>query len=183
MVDKLLMPKSKILRAVQTNDIAYQFAMPSGIAGDVSRAQHATIEAQLLDTTGYPLAYGVPVKMVAGKIRGITTGDTVSTRVYGFYVRPYPTNSGQDALGAQTIPASGICNILVRGYMMVFVGFNAAGASKGSAVYARVGVAFRTLPLGEVEGATDAGDTFAIPNCYFMGPTDAQGINEIAFNI
>ena len=176
--------KPKLLRAVQTNDIAYQFVMPSGISGDVSRREHATIEAQLLDPVNYPLSYGVPVKIVNGKVCGITTGDTVSTKIYGLYVRPYPTNSGQDALGVQTIPTSGICNILVRGYMMKFIGFNAAGASKGSAGFVRVATSIHTgHPLGDLEGATDSTDTFAIPGAYFMGPSDAQGINEIAFNI
>lgn len=182
MVAKIFKPK--LLRAVQTNDIAFTFAMPSGIAGDVSRAEHATVEAQLLDTVLYPLQYGVPVKIVSGKVCGITTGDTVSTKVYGMYVRPYPTQSGQDTLGVQTIPVSGICNILVRGYMMCVVGFNGAGAHKGTPVFVRVATSIHTgHPLGGIEGATDSTDTFAIPGAFFMGDTDAQGINEIAFNI
>jgi hypothetical protein len=163
--------------------VAFKFAMPSGIPGDVQRAEHATIEAQLLDPINYPLSYGVPVKIASGKVAGITTGDTTSTHIHGMYVRPYPTNSAQDGLGVQTIPTKGICDILVRGYILVKVQFNAASAAKDSGVYVRVGTAQRTLPLGAIEGGADTADCFLIAGAYFTGTADAQGICEVAFNI
>jgi hypothetical protein len=182
-MNNIIIPKVKILRAIETRDVAFTFAMPSGIPGDVSRAEHATIEAQLLDTVNFPLSYGVPVKIVSGKVAGITTGDTTSTHIHGWYVRPFPTNSGQDALNVQTIPTSGIVNILVRGYIMVFVQFNAASAAKDSPVYVRTATAFHTKPLGGVEGGSDSTDTYVLPLSYFTGTADAQGICEVAFNI
>ena len=177
---------------------AYTFNMPSGIAGDVSRTEHAIVEAQLLAATGLPIAYGVPVKMVSGKVEGIQSGDTISypyagsnVLVHGFLVRPYPTNSGQDAVGAQTMPTSGIVDVMVKGYMMVKVGFNSASCAKDGPVYVRVAnnssghSSTTTYPPGQIEGTTDttAADTLAIPRCFFTGTADAQGFCEISFNI
>jgi len=177
---------------------AYTFNMPSGIAGDVSRSEHAIVEAALLSATVLPIAYGVPVKTASGKIQGITTGDTIAypyaganVLVTGFLVRAYPTNSAQDALGAQTMPTSGIVDVMKKGYMMVHVGFNAASCAKDGLVYVRVAnnsvghSSTTTYPPGQIEGTADttAADTLAIPRCFFTGAADAQGFCEISFNI
>ena len=92
--------------------------MPSGISGTVQRTDAATIEHCLLDTVNVPAAYGIPVKMVGGKIRALTaTTDTV----YGFLCRPYPsqqTSGGMNASAGAGAPSGGtVCDVLRRGYI------------------------------------------------------------------
>ena len=41
--------------------------MPAGVAGDVTRREHATIEPQIMNSSKPVKLYGVPVKMVNGK--------------------------------------------------------------------------------------------------------------------
>lgn len=196
----LITPSRKLL-SVQTNDVAYQFNMPSGIPGSVSRAEHATIEAQLLSSTNQPIAYGVPVKIVSGKVQGfqstdttafgitVATGIEVGTKPHGILIRPYPTNSGQDPLGisgttsTQTMPTSGIVDVMVRGYVMVFVGSTKrSSAAKDSQVFYSV-VSTGSYLVGEIEGGADGSNTVPLYGAYFTGAADAQGNCEIAFNI
>jgi hypothetical protein len=162
---------------------AFTFRMPAGIPGTVTRASQATVEAQLLDTTNFPAAYGVPVAIDATShgVRKIGAGDTAAA-VYGFYVRPYPTHSGTDPLGTSTPSVSGICNVLKRGYINVLLGGTTAAAKNGT-VYVRVAAPASGKPLGGVEAAADSTNTIALTNAYFTGPADATGNAEVAFNI
>jgi hypothetical protein len=162
---------------------AFLFRMPAGIPGMVNRTQSATVEAQLLDTTNYPTVYGVPVAIDATSkaVRKITTGDAAAA-IYGMYVRPYPTNSNQDALGTSTPATSGIANVLKRGYMSVSLG-GATAAAKNGTVYVRVAAAAAGKPIGGIEAAADSTNTIVMANAYFTGPADASGNVEIAFNL
>lgn len=170
--------------------VAFTFRMPSGIPGTINRAQHLTVEPQLVDTTAghTPQSYGLPMVMDAttSKMRVVLAGDTPAT-IYGFNVRPYPTAGGSnvnDPLG-QSIPAqAGIVNIMRRGYMMVLLGGTTA-AKPGTPVFVRVGGAVTGKPLGGLEAVIDPttpANTIQI-NATWMGPSDAQGNCEIAFNI
>lgn len=165
---------------------AIQYRMAAGVPGAVNRSTTATVEAQQLDTTNYPTAYGVPVAIDATSrnIRKILAGDTAAS-IYGIYVRPYPTQGGaSDPLGSATTPTSGIGNVLRRGYISVQLN-GATPAAKGGPVYVRVGGAGAQTPLGGIEAAADAtpANTITMPNAIFTGPADANGISEIAFNI
>jgi hypothetical protein len=46
---------------------AYQFRMPAGFAGDLQRAEVATIETQQIDSATPPAVFGVPVKLRLGQ--------------------------------------------------------------------------------------------------------------------
>lgn len=163
---------------------AFQFRMNAGIPGDISRAEQATVEAQALDPVKYPTAYGVPgaIDATSTKFRSIGAGDTTAN-VYGFYVRPYPTGgTATDGLGTSTPPTAGICNVLKRGYITVKLN-GATAAAKNGTVYVRTAVGTGSI-IGGIEAAADSTNTFAIAsNTYFMGPADANGNVEIAFNI
>jgi hypothetical protein len=165
---------------------AYQFRMPAGIAGDLQRAEIATIEAQLIDPTAPPTAFGVPVKLVNGKIQPINLAADTAAEVYGVNLRAYPIQgNGTDPLGTSTPPTSGVTDILRRGYVSVALGGTAA-ATKGGTVYVRVAGAAAGKPLGGFEAAADAtpANTIAMPASWeFTGPADAYGITEIAVNI
>ncbi len=171
--------------------VAFSYRMPSGVAGDVNRAATGmTIEAQVITptgTTGHPTTFGIAVIQDAtggnvGNMRMITTGDTA---VYGLLVREYPTQSSNwptDGFGAGTPPQSGLVSILKRGYMTVFLQ-GATAAAKGGAVYAyNTTTDTSHIILGGIEAATST-NAILLPNSYFMGPADANGITEIAFNI
>ena len=170
---------------------AFLFRMPSGIPGAVNRIETSIITAEIVLTTNPPTRYGDPVALDAatGKVRPIGVGD-VAANVYGFVVRPYPTqgaatgwpNQPQEANGTPGIPsATGICSILKMGYIMVAVN-GAALAVKGAPCFVRIGGGTTTQPVGGLEGVIDAvtaANTIKIPNAYWMGPQDAQGNGEL----
>ncbi len=159
---------------------AIQYRMAAGVPGAVSRAQHATITPEVLDTTYYPTAFGVFVKFVSGAVRKIASGDAASD-VKGILVRPYPTSgNGTDGLGTSTPATSGICDVLRRGY--IFVKLAQGTAAKEGAVYVRVTADTGKL-VGDIETAADSGKCVAVTGCYFTGAADADGNVEVAYNI
>jgi len=159
--------------------VAYKYRIPAGIPGAVNRTGQSTIEAQVFDAAFPVLLYGVPVKIVSGLVRPIASGDAASL-VYGFLARPYPANSSQDGLGVGVPVVSAIADVMRRGYMTVKLN-NVTAATKNGAVYVRNANAGAGTPIGGLEaGATD---TVLIPGAYFMGPADADGNVEIAYNI
>lgn len=161
---------------------AFLYRMPAGIPGSITRAGVATVEAVILDVTNFPTVFGVPVAIDATSknARKIIAGDVIAS-VYGFYVRPYPTNNSQDGLGTSTPPVSGIGNVLKRGYLGVHL--NVGTAAKNGAVYIRTVANGGNTIIGGVEATSDSTNTFAIANAYFTGPADASGNTEVAFNI
>jgi len=163
---------------------AYQFRMPAGFAGDLQRAEVATIETQLIDSTTPPTSFGVAVKYVSGKVQPINNSADTASLVQGVNLRAYPIQgNGTDPLGTSTPPTSGVTDILKRGYVMVSLGGTTA-AAKGGTVYVRIAAAAAGKPLGGFEAAADSTNTIALPsNWYFTGPADAYGITEIAVNI
>lgn len=167
-------------------DVAYQFRMPAGIPGDVTRGWASFLEGELIDPTTPPLAYGIPVAYSAvGKLRPITGGDA-ATAIQGLFARPFPiTGNGTDGLGTSTPPTSGIGDLMRSGYMSVHL-YGATAAAKGGLVYVRIAGATPGLNIvGGIEAAADGGNTIIAPGTYtqFMGPADASGNVEIAFNV
>lgn len=164
---------------------SFLYRMPAGIPGCVNRHFHSTIEAQITSTANPPTVYGVPVTIDATtkQARGLLTTADTGPLIYGFLVRPFPaTGNGIDGLGTGTPPTSGVCNVMVRGYMSVSLGASTA-AAKGGVVYARVATPAAGKPLGGIEAASDSTNTVIVPNARFMGPADASGNVEISFNI
>ncbi|CAN0620494.1 conserved protein of unknown function [Burkholderia multivorans] len=163
---------------------AYQFRMPAGFAGDLQRAEAATVEPQLIDSSAPPAAFGVAVKIVNGKVQPINNAADVAASVYGVNLRAYPIQgNGTDPLGTSTPPTSGVTDVLKRGYVSIALGGTAAAAKDGT-VYVRVAAVAAGKPLGGFEAAADGANTVAMPaNWYFTGPADAYGITEIAVNI
>lgn len=162
---------------------AYTFRMPAGFAGDLQRAEAAVIESQIIDPTAPPTAFGVPVKMVNGKIQPINNSADTAALVYGVNLRAYPIQgNGTDPLGTSTPPVSGVTDVLRRGYVNVTLNGTAAAAKDGT-VYVRVANASSGKPIGGFEAASDTTNTVAMPaNWYFTGPADAYGVTEIAVN-
>jgi hypothetical protein len=145
-----------------------------------------TVEAQIIDNTNPPPAYGLAVMIdpVTGQVRPPIAADGATPAIYGIYVRPYPTHATQDALGVDTPPTQGEANVLKRGYIITRL--TSGTAVKGGPV----GVSLATAVAPDVPGGITANapgaDVVALGSpatTYFMGPADATGIVEIAFNI
>lgn len=156
----------------------FLYRMPAGIPGDVTRHEAARIEQQQMDTSVPVTVFGVPVKLVSGKIQPMAEND--SGQPYGFLVRPYPTQrTTNEALGAATPDPTQLCDVLVAGYMTVD---NASGTpAKNGAVYYRATQISPVVLIGRVEAA--ASGCVAITGCHFMGTADSDGNVEIAFNV
>lgn len=161
---------------------AFIYNMPAGIAGDVTRKEHSKIESHIMDAN-YPVTkYGIPVKMVSGKIRPMAASD--SGQPYGFSVRPYPAlSSASEALGTATPATDQPIDVLVSGYIIVD---NKEGTpAKGGAVYYRSQELVDATKIGQIEAASDASPetNVAITNALFMGSADSDGNVEIKFNV
>lgn len=163
---------------------AYTYRMPAGFAGDAQRIDVATIETQLIDSAAPPTAFGLPVKMVNGKIQPINNAADTAAMVYGVNLRAYPIQgNGTDPLGVSTPPTSGVTDVLRRGYFMAALGGTAVAVKNGT-VYVRVANASAGKPIGGWEAAADGANTIAMPSSwYFTGPADSYGLTEIAVNI
>ncbi|HRU78465.1 MAG TPA: hypothetical protein P5214_08750 [Rectinema sp.] len=162
---------------------AFITRMPAGIAGDVTRREHADIEPQVMDTDYPVLRYGEPVKMVDGKIRPITTDDDIDD-IYGFGCRAYPIQtSSNEALGTGTPPTNLHFDVLRRGYMTVKV--QDGTPVKNASVFVRTVAASDPVaqPIGGLECDSDGGDCFEITNAKFMGEADSDGNVEISYNL
>lgn len=160
---------------------AFIYNMPGGVAGDISRKGLSKVEPRVMDADYPVLRFGEPIKMVSGKARPFTTGDS-SVAVYGFGVRPYPTQAAvSEALAAGTPNPVQTIDVMRSGYMTVK---NRAGTPAfGGAVYVRVVSGGSTEVLGGIEAAADGTDCVAITGAQFMGEADADGNVEISFNI
>ncbi|WP_426576689.1 structural cement protein Gp24 [Xenorhabdus stockiae] len=162
---------------------AYLTRMPMGIPGAVTRLRDLTTEPALLDTVKVFAHYGLVGKYHGDKFVPLEDGDSVE-QVAGILVRPYPVQSQADMayLGVK----SGITgDILKRGYMTVAVKGSAENAKKGGKVYVRVAGEQKDSPLGSFVLTPDATatNTPELPKAQIMGPGDATGTIEIAYNI
>jgi len=159
--------------------VAFLTRMPVGWPGAYNRTHDATVEPTPLAPGGpAPTAYGVALTMTP-------TGAALpaaAASIYGMYVRPYPTNSNQDPLGTDTPPTpanAGNVDVMVRGYLVVKL---LAGTAVKGAPYEF------SVTGGNAGGVAAVGSGGATPiacpgRSYFMGPADANGMVEIAFNI
>lgn len=138
---------------------ALLYRMAAGIPGNLTRVSSGIdVEPNILDTTNYPTAYGLPVAIdgTSHAIRGIIAGDTANS-VYGLYVRPYPyqgQGSVNDPLGVSTPPNAGLIDVLKRGYMTVLLAGSTPSVKNG-AIYIRVGNASTGKVVGDIEAAPD----------------------------
>lgn len=164
---------------------AILFRMPNGVAGDISRPSMSTIEAQAFNSSLPFASYGIPGKIASGLFVPLTAvGDTTP---FGLLVRTYPVTglNASDPLGTAVPICTGgfAANVLRRGYMTVQLNAGASSAALGSAVYFRYANPSGAAVVGGLEGAAVGATTVALTNAIFMGPADANGFAEVAFNI
>lgn len=174
---------------------AFLYRMPAGIPGELNRIFACVVETEVITpfgVLGAPTAYGVPVVVdntTAGNIgnmRTMVAGDTPALQgmvPYGVLARPYPTGIGtQDPVGTSTPVTQGACDVLKSGYINVLLS-GTTPAIKGGQVYIWTAAASGAHIVGGWEAANPGGSGLTVPASYFMGPADANGNTEIAFNI
>ncbi len=159
---------------------AYLYRMPSGIPGDVSRKLDSTIDTQLFNSSLPFASYGIPAKLASGKVVPFAGGETTAD-LFGFLVRPFPTQSAQEPIGTATPPTTGAANILRRGWMTVKC--NAGSPAQGGTVYVRIAAASGAKVIGGLEAAPDSSNTVAHTGVKFTNAGDASGNVEIEYNI
>lgn len=172
--------------------VAYAFRMPAGVPGEITRFQTygATVKVEKQNVTTPVTQYGVLVFVDANGARPIGTGDTSmpSALQLGISVRPYPGPdvtvafpTGTIPFGAGTPPATGLIDVLYRGYCSVALKGSAA-ASRSSGVFVYDAASTGSHVLGGFEAAAGA-NLWQLTNAQFTGPADANGNTEIGFNI
>lgn len=162
--------------------VAFPYRLPSGFAGQVTRSEEFTGEAVMYNAAAMPGYYGAAIAIDTLGARALVTGDVIAA-IAGFLVRPFPTTGNlTDGIGVSTPQPSWPGTVMKRGYMIVKIG-GATVAAKGGAVWVRKDTPSAGKVVGDVEAAADGLTTLALANCYFMGPADATGMVEIAYNI
>ena len=165
--------------------VSYLTRMPAGIAGVLTRTEHATVEPGLYSASAPFTAFGLAAKLSSGAYVPFSGGEA-ATALAGINVKPFPyqsSSTASDALGVATpSQTGGIGSFLKRGYMTILLN-GGATVAKGGQVYIRVAAAATGKPIGGFEGAADSTNTVAPAGLTFMGPADANGNEEIAYNI
>lgn len=154
---------------------------PAGFPGRITRSDSLTVEQEVIDSGTPPTIYGGFVKLVAGKLQPIASGDAAG--VYDTLVNPFPSQSSSNSLGSATPPTSGIADVLKRGYIAVTLKLGTA--AKGGQVYV-VTTAGGSVVVGDIVTAASpagGGTAVAVTNTFFSGPADAGGIVEISKNV
>lgn len=170
----------------KTRDIAFQFRMGAGFPGDVNRTHPASIVPGLINTTNPVAQYGFPAVIdgATSSYRGLIASDTGVTRIDGIIARPYPTQQMTGgmtaALGNAIPPTSGVADFLEDGFIIATCNnFAASPPQKGGAVYVWIAASTGNHVQGGFEAAASAGNTIALTNARWNGPTDANGVTEI----
>lgn len=177
-------------------DVAFQFRMGAGFAGDVNRTHPASIEPCLQNILTPATAYGQAVLAdVAGgtnTVRAFGAGDAAATLAYGVTVRPFPSQAAagstnaQMGLGAAAMPATGPIDVLRSGYILAQLNPGQASPTKGQAVMVQTAatqiVGGNTLTQGMFMTAATVAVATLDGRYTYNGPADANGIVEIAFN-
>lgn len=186
-------PRS-VAAVCDANDSTIKFRMDAGSPGDVTRTHPASIEPALvgaLGVGGSANIFGQPVIVDgANGVRSFGAGDTAIDTVWGFSVRPYPTQqrSGGDSssLGGATPPAAGgVIGVLRSGYIMGKLNDVSAAPLKGAAVFIWCAADSGIHKQGGLEVLASGGNTAALdPEKYsFNGAGDAKGNIEVCVNV
>lgn len=139
---------------------AYRLNMPLGYAGGISRSLHDVVETHIASGS---FNFGDAVKLDANAKAAKATG---SDAVYGFAVRPFPTQVESFSAGDQV-------SVMRQGYMVVQLDANSDNAAKGGTVY---------LTSTGTFSATSTSNT-AITGATFTMAAAAGDMVEIAYRV
>lgn len=142
---------------------AYLKQAPTGVAGDVTRADETNVEPAMLiaASTVFAQAFGIPMKYVTGGIQQFNGGAETAPDFAGILVREVPSISGNigssftDNIPNPFQPAG----LAVRGYVNVVC---AAGTpARGGVVYIQI-IANGGVAVGSIRATSDSSNTIAL---------------------
>lgn len=166
---------------------SFKYRMGAAIPGDVNRTHPASVEPNYNDATNPVLQAGLACVVNSAKngVRGMASGDTGVTTIYGVAVRAYPLQQptgdasfGAQAFGLENLAAGAAIDVIRDGYVMVQIP-SSQTPGKGDACFIWVAASGSGHVQGGFENATSAGNTASITNAVFNGPPDANGYVEI----
>lgn len=168
---------------------AFQYRLPAGIPGTISRAWPTTVEGQQVDASNPPTVYGAPV-VIDATTEGVRPVAAADTAIYGFLVRSYPTQGPgtggplnlDSPYGPGIPPNYGVVSVLRQGYMSTALS-GSASAVKGGQVYVWTAASAAPHVQGGLEAAATTGSTILVPGATFMSAADSSGNVEISFNV
>lgn len=139
---------------------SFLYRAGSGVPGDITRQLDTIVEQAFLNSAKVPAAFGLPVKMTAGKLEKIEAGDTAAS-FYGILTRLSPSIAGDTAqvLGAGTPNANACQGVMVRGYCNVACTIGTP--VRNGVVYMRV-VAASGKNIGDLEATADGANNVAL---------------------
>ena len=171
----------------KVRDTAILYRMKAGSPGDLNRAHNFSTEDCLCDPTNPPGLYGSVVvgNPASQGVRSFQVGDTPAS-IWGITVRPYPTQQTTGgmsaAFGVAVSPASGVAQSVLRlGYILMTC-YGTVQPTKFGAVYVYTLASNGNHVLGGFEAAPGTGLTL-VPQAIWNGPTDANGVTEIIWNV
>lgn len=157
---------------------SFLYRAGSGVPGDITRQLDTIVEQALLNSAKVPAAFGLPVKMTAGKLEKIEAGDTAAS-FYGILTRQAPSIAGDtaQALGAGTPNANAVQGVLVRGYGNVACTIGTP--VRNGVVYMRV-VAAAQKNIGDLEATADGVNNVALTGVVWASDgKDSSNVAEI----
>lgn len=157
---------------------SFLYRAPSGVAGDITRADDTVVEPGLLNASAAPTAFGAPVKIVSGKFEKIAASDAASV-FYGILSRVAPSIAGDTAetFASGTPNTDSVQGIVRRGYVNVVCTIGTP--ARGGIVYMRV-VAATGKAVGDLEATADGTDNVALTGVTWgVSGKDSSNVTEI----
>ncbi len=144
--------------------VSYLYQAPTGIPGDITRADETSVEPAMLIaiTDVYAQAFGIAMKYATGGISQIASGDaaTVFAGVLAREVPSIPASSASDSLANAVPNPDQPQGFVVRGYINVKCW--AGTPSRGGIVYMQ-SVTNGGVPVGAFRAdGTDSGNAVAL---------------------
>ncbi len=166
----------------KTRDVAFQFRMFTGFAGDVNRTHPFSVEPNQNDATNPVDLYGnaVLVNTAANTVRKVLATDTAVTTIYGIAVRPFPTQQSTGGSAASFGVGGPAPNqpvdVLRFGYFMSKV---VGTPTKDQAAFLWIAANSGNHVQGGFEAATGGASTVQLTNVFFNGPAGTDGVGEL----
>lgn len=160
---------------------SYLYQAPAGVPGDITRVDESDVEPVMLGTPT-PLAYGIPIAMIAGKAVS-WQGSNVAADFTGILVREVPGISGSQAQGfTDNVPYAAVPQgLCVRGYINVICTIGTP--VRFGAVYVRT-VVTSGQAIGDLEAVNDPGNNVLLTNAsWACNGKDSFNNAELRLNI
>jgi hypothetical protein len=163
---------------------AILYSAPSGVPGDLNDILNTVVESWVLDPDLTPTDFGVPVKVVDGKIAKIESGDTAAD-FYGILSRSVPTMAPDlnVNLNTSTPNANTVSGVVVGGPGYVLVKCTVGTPAKGGAVYMRVTAALGKA-VGDLEATPDGGNSVLLTNVIWaVAGKDSNNVSAVRVSV